>query len=82
VTSSFARGLVTGLVVGLIAGGLTGDWWEFQRGAAEIAQLKVQQASRLGAIQVQIDRLTSELNAERRHREELERALADLRKGS
>ena len=73
---------VVWLLLGLIGGGVAADWWERQRAAGDIADLKVRQADQLKETQAKIDQLTQQLNAERQRREALERVLAELRRGS
>ncbi len=73
---------VVWLILGLLGGGVAADWWERQRAAGDIADLKVRQADRLKEAEGKIKELTERLNAERQRREALERALTDLRKGS
>jgi cell division protein FtsB len=83
---SFAKRAVVWLVLGLIGGGIGAGWWERHRAANDIADLKVRQADQLNESQAKmgqkIEQLSQDLNAERQRREALERALADLRKGS
>ncbi len=82
----FAKRVLVWLVVGLIGGGIAADWWERNRAANDIADLKVRHADQLkesqAKLEQKIDQLSRDLNAERQRREALERALADLRKGS
>lgn len=73
---------VVWLLLGLLGGGVAADWWERQRAAGDIADLKVRQADQLKGLEGRIKDLTDQLNAERQRREALERALAELRKGS
>ncbi len=78
----FLKRAVVWLILGLIGGGVAADWWERQRAASDIADLKVRQADQLEEAKTKITRLTEQLTAERQRREALEGALADLRKGS
>ncbi len=78
----FLKRAVVWLILGLIGGGVAADWWERQRAASDIADLKVRQADQLEEAKAKITRLTEQLTAERQRREALEGALADLRKGS
>lgn len=73
---------VVWLILGLIGGGVAADWWERQRAASDIADLKVRQADRLKEAEAKIAELAEQLKAERQRREALERALTELRKGS
>lgn len=73
---------VVWLILGLIGGGVAADWWERQRAASDIADLKVRQADRLKEAEAKIAELTEQLKTERQRREALERALTELRKGS
>ena len=86
VKASFAKRAVVWLIVGLIGGGIAADWWERHRAANDIADLKARHADQLKESQAnleqKIEQLSRELNAERQRREALERALADLHKGS
>jgi Skp family chaperone for outer membrane proteins len=86
VKRSFAKRVVVWLVVGLIGGGIAADWWERHRAANDIADLKVRHADQLkesqAKLEQKIEELSRDLNAERQRREALERALADLHKGS
>ncbi len=78
----FLKRAVAWLILGLIGGGVAADWWERQRAASDIADLKVRQADQLEEAKAKITQLTEQLTAERQRREALEGALADLRKGS
>ncbi len=73
---------VVWLLLGLLGGGVAADWWERQRAASDIADLKVRQADQLKEAESKIKQLTERLNAERQRREALERVLSELRKGS
>ena len=78
----FVKRAVVWLILGLLGGGVAADWWERQRAAGDIADLKVRQADQLKEAEGKIKELTERLNAERQRREALERALTELRKGS
>ena len=78
----FVKRAVVWLVLGLLGGGVAADWWERQRAAGDIAELKVRQADQLKQTETKIKELTDQLNAERQRREALERALTQLHKGS
>lgn len=82
VTRFLVKRAVVWLILGLIGGGVAADWWERQRAASDIADLKVRQADRLKEAEGKIRELTERLNAERQRRESLERALTELRQGS
>ncbi|MBI2529206.1 MAG: hypothetical protein HYV93_24870 [Candidatus Rokubacteria bacterium] len=73
---------VAWLILGLIGGGVAADWWERQRTAGVISDLKERQADRLKEVEGKITQLTEQLKAERHRREALERVLAETRKGS
>jgi hypothetical protein len=78
----FLKRAIVWLILGLIGGGVAADWWERQRTAGDLAELKVRQADQLKEAEAKITRLTEQLTAEQQRREALERALTDLRKGS
>ncbi len=73
---------VAWLILGLVGGGVAADWWERQRAASEISDLKVRQTDQLKEVEGKITHLTEQLNAERQRREALERVLAETHKGS
>ncbi len=73
---------VAWLILGLIGGGVAADWWERQRAASEISDLKARQTDQLKEVEGRITQLTEQLNAERQRREVLERVLAEAHKGS
>ncbi len=73
---------VAWLILGLIGGGVAADWWERQRAASDISDLKARQTDQLKEVEGKITQLTEQLNAERQRREALERVLAETRKGS
>jgi hypothetical protein len=75
------RGVVW-LLLGMLGGGVAADWWERQRAASDIAELKLRQADQLKEMDAKIRELADQLKAERQRREALERALTELRKGS
>ena len=73
---------VAWLILGLIGGGVAADWWERQRAASDISDLKARQTDQLKEVEGKITQLTEQLNAERQRREALERVLAETHKGS
>ncbi len=73
---------VAWLILGLIGGGLAADWWERQRAASDISDLKARQTDQLKEVEGKITQLTEQLKAERQRRGALERVLAETRKGS
>ncbi len=70
------------LILGLIGGGVAADWWERQRAASDISDLKARQTDQLKEVEGKITQLTEQLKVERQRREALERVLAETRKGS
>lgn len=79
---SMAKRAVVWLVLGLVGGGVAVDWWERQRAASDLAELRAQAADQLREAESRIKQLTVELGGERHRRQALERIVADLRKGS
>ncbi len=73
---------VAWLILGLIGGGLAADWWERQRAASDISDLKARQTDQLKEVEGKITQLTEQLKAERQRRGALERILAETHKGS
>jgi hypothetical protein len=73
---------VAWLILGLVGGGVAADWWERQRAASDISDLKERQTDQLKEVEGKITQLTEQLSAERQRREALERVLAETRKGS
>ncbi len=73
---------VAWLILGLIGGGVAADWWERQRAASDISDLKARQTDQLKEVEGKITQLTEQLKAERQRRGALERVLAETRKGS
>jgi len=67
------------LILGLIGGGVAADWWERQRAASDISDLKARQAEE---VEGKITQLTEQLKAERQRREVLEGVLAETHRGS
>ena len=82
VTKYTVKRAVVWLLLGLLGGGVAADWWERQRAASDIAELKTRQADQLKEVEAKVKELTDQLKAERQRREALERAIAELRKGS
>lgn len=70
------------LILGLVGGGVAADWWERQRAASDISDLKARQADQLKEVEGKITQLTEQLKAERQRREALEGVLAETRRGS
>jgi len=70
------------LILGLIGGGVAADWWERQRAASDISDLKTRQTDQLKELERKITQLTEQLKAERQRREALEGILAGIHKGS
>jgi len=70
------------LILGLIGGGVAADWWERQRAASDISDLKARQADQLKEVEGKITQLTEQLKAERQRREVLEGVLAETHRGS
>ncbi len=70
------------LILGLIGGGVGADWWERQRAASDISDLKARQTDQLKEVERKIRQLTEQLKAERQRREALEGVLAGIHKGS
>lgn len=64
------------LILGLIGGGVAADWWERQRAARDISDLKTRQTDQLKEVEGKITQLTEQLKAERQRREALEGLLA------
>lgn len=73
---------VAWLILGLIGGGVAADWWERQRAASEISDLKARQTDQLKEVEGRVTQLTEQLKAERQRREALERVLTETHKGS
>ncbi len=78
----FVKRAIAWLIVGLIGGGVAADWWERQRAASDISDLKTRQTDQLKEFERTITQLTEQLKAERQRREALEGILAGIRKGS
>jgi hypothetical protein len=70
------------LILGLIGGGVAADWWERQRAASDISDLKTRHTDQLKEVERKFTQLTEQLKAERQRREALEGILAGIRKGS
>jgi len=78
----FAARAIAWLILGLIGGGVAADWWERQRAASDISDLKMRHADQLKEVERTITQLTEQLKAERERRDALEGILAGIRKGS
>ena len=78
----FVKRAIAWLILGLIGGGVAADWWERQRAASDISDLKMRHADQLKEVERKITQLTEQLKAEREQREALEGVLAGIRKGS
>lgn len=63
-------------------GGIAADWWERQRAASDLAEVRVQAADRFYEAQAKIKELNVELKSERERRQALEGIVADLKRGS
>ncbi len=73
---------VVWLAIGLVGGGVAVDWWERQRAASEIAELRIKHADKLHEAESKVQQLLEQVKAERQRGEALEAVVADLRKGS
>jgi TolA-binding protein len=82
VAKSIAKRVVVWLVLGLVGGGMAVDWWERQRAASDLAELRTRDADQLREAESRIKQLSAELQGERQRRQALEGIVADLRKGS
>lgn len=78
----FVKRAIAWLILGLIGGGVAADWWERQRAASDISDLKTRHADQLKEVERKITQLTEQLKAERERRDALEGVLAGIRKGS
>ncbi len=78
----FATRAIAWLILGLIGGGVAADWWERQRAASDISDLKTRHADQLKEVERTITQLTEQLKSERQRREALEGIVAGIRKGS
>jgi Skp family chaperone for outer membrane proteins len=78
----FVKRAIAWLILGLIGGGVAADWWERQRAASDISDLKTRHADQLKEVERKITQLTEQLKAERERREALEGVLAGIHKGS
>jgi hypothetical protein len=82
VKKSLVKRAIAWLILGLVGGGVGADWWERQRAASAISDLKARQADQLKEVEGKITQLTEQLKAERQRREALEGVLAEARRGS
>ena len=78
----FVKRAIAWLILGLIGGGVAADWWERQRAAGDISDLKTRHADQLKEVERTITQLTEQLKSERQRREALEGIVAGLHKGS
>ena len=78
----FVKRAIAWLILGLIGGGVAADWWERQRAASDISDLKMRHADQLKEVERKITQLAEQLKAERERRDALEGILAGIRKGS
>lgn len=76
----FVKRAAVWLILGLLGGGLAGYWWEHQRAALDVTDLRVRHADELKAVGATIKQLAEELKAERHRREALEQVLSKGRK--
>ncbi|HLF48831.1 MAG TPA: hypothetical protein VJA45_05620 [Methylomirabilota bacterium] len=76
----FVKRAAVWLILGLLGGGLAGYWWEHQRAALDVADLRVRHADEQKAVEATSKQLREELKAERQRREALEQVLSKGRK--